>query len=134
LFIIYVGGWAAGTRSEIIRERGSGHMLDSEQLGFRKSKLMSYAQKNTMLPQFSSLNLLFNALIGETVILEIVFGWPGIGRIMFDAVLSNDYTLVFGGLLVIMVVVILGNFLIDIVYGFIDPRIRTGHSDKNVGR
>jgi peptide/nickel transport system permease protein len=69
---------------------------------------------------------LFNALIGETAILEIVFGWPGVGRMMYDAVLSNDYPLIFGGFLVIMVVVILGNFLIDILYGFIDPRIRTG--------
>jgi peptide/nickel transport system permease protein len=45
---------------------------------------------------------------------------------MYDAVLSNDYPLIFGGFLVTMVVVILGNFLIDLTYGFVDPRIRTG--------
>jgi peptide/nickel transport system permease protein len=126
LFIIYVGGWATGMRSMVIHEMDSGYVRYGEQLGFRKSKLMSYAERNAILPQFTGLNLLFNALIGETAILEVIFGWPGIGRMMYDAVLSNDYPLIFGGFLVVMVVVILGNFLIDILYGFIDPRIRTG--------
>ena len=126
LFIIYVGGWATGMRSMVIHEMDSGYVRYGEQLGFRKSKLMSYAERNAILPQFTGLNLLFNALIGETAILEVIFGWPGVGRMMFDAVLSNDYPLIFGGFLVVMVVVILGNFLIDILYGFIDPRIRVG--------
>jgi peptide/nickel transport system permease protein len=126
LFIIYVGGWATGMRSMVIHEMDSGYVRYGEQLGFRKSRLMSYAERNAILPQFTGLNLLFNALIGETAILEIIFGWPGIGRMMYDAVLSNDYPLIFGGFFIIMVVVIFGNFLIDILYGFIDPRIRTG--------
>jgi peptide/nickel transport system permease protein len=70
--------------------------------------------------------LYFNALLGETAILEIIFGWPGIGRTMFDAVFSLDYTLIFGVFIVIMIIVIFGNFLIDVLYGFIDPRIRAG--------
>jgi peptide/nickel transport system permease protein len=126
LFIIYLGGWATGMRSMVIHEMDSGYVRYGEQLGFRKSKLMSYAERNAILPQFTGLNLLFSALIGETAVLEIIFGWPGIGRMMFDAVLSSDYPLIFGGFLITMVVVIIGNFLIDILYGFIDPRIRTG--------
>jgi peptide/nickel transport system permease protein len=126
LFIIYVGGWATGMRSMVIHEMDSGYVRYGEQLGFRKSKLMSYAERNAILPQVTGLNLLFNALIGETAILEIIFQWPGIGKMMFDAVGANDYPVIFGGFVVIMVVVILGNFLIDILYGFIDPRIRTG--------
>jgi peptide/nickel transport system permease protein len=126
LFIVYVGGWATGMRSMVIHEMDSGYVRYGEQLGFRKSKLMSYAERNAILPQFTGLNLLFNALIGETAILEIVFGWPGIGKMMYDAVAVDDYSLILGGFLVILVVVILGNFLVDILYGFIDPRIRTG--------
>ena len=89
LFIIYVGGWATGMRSMVIHEMDSGYVRYGEQLGFRKSKLMSYAERNAILPQFTGLNLLFNALIGETAILEIIFGWPGIGKMMFDAVWSR---------------------------------------------
>jgi len=126
LFIIYVGGWATGMRSMVTHEMDSGYVRYSEQLGFRKNKLMSYAERNAILPQVTGLNLQLNALIGETAILEIIFGWPGIGKMMFDAVGADDYMLIFGGFMVIMVVVILGNFLIDILYGFIDPRIRTG--------
>jgi peptide/nickel transport system permease protein len=126
LFIVYLGGWATGMRSMVIHEMDSGYVRYSEQLGFRKKKSMSYAQRNAMLPQFTGLNLLFNALIGETVIVEVVFGWPGIGNLWYQAVFSVDYPLIFGCFLVTMVVVILGNFLIDILYGFIDPRIRSG--------
>jgi peptide/nickel transport system permease protein len=126
LLFVYLGGWATGMRSMMIHEMDSGYVRYSEQLGFRKNKSMSYAQRNAILPQFTGLNLYFNALIGETTVLEAVFGWPGIGKLMFDAVMSYDYPMILGGFLVTMCVVILGNFLIDITYGFIDPRIRTG--------
>jgi peptide/nickel transport system permease protein len=126
LLVVYLGGWATGMRSMVIHEMDSGYVRYSEQLGFRKKKSMSYAQRNAILPQFTGLNLLFNALIGETVIIETVFGWPGIGNLWIQAVYSVDYPLIFGCFLITMVVVILGNFLIDILYGFIDPRTRTG--------
>jgi peptide/nickel transport system permease protein len=126
LLFIYLGGWATGMRSMVIHEMDQGYVRYSEQLGFRKKKSMSYAQRNAILPQFTGLNLIFNALIGETLIIEVIFGWPGIGRLTYEAVTGVDYPLIFGCFLVTMVVVILGNFLIDILYGFIDPRIRTG--------
>jgi peptide/nickel transport system permease protein len=127
LLFVYIGGWATGMRAMTIYEMDSGYVRYSEQLGFRKKKLMSYAQRNAILPQFTGLNLYLNALIGETMIIEIIFGWPGIGLLTFNAVEGLDYPLIFGCFLVTMVVVILGNFLIDILYGFIDPRIRTGY-------
>ena len=127
LLFVFLGGWATGMRSLIIHEMDSGYVRYGKQLGFRKNKLMSYAKRNAILPQFTGLNLYFNALIGETMILEVIFGWPGIGKLAFDAVMNVDYPLIFGGFLITMVVVIFGNFLIDVVYGFIDPRIRTGY-------
>jgi len=126
LFIIYLGGWATGMRSMMIHEMDSGYVRYSEQLGFRKNKSMSYAKRNAILPQFTGINLYLNALIGETAIIEIIFGWPGIGRLMYDAVLDKNSPLIIGCFLIIMVIVIFGNFLVDILYGFIDPRIRTG--------
>ncbi|MBO3800496.1 MAG: ABC transporter permease [Candidatus Brockarchaeota archaeon] len=127
LFIVYLGGWATGMRSMVIHELDSGYIRYAEALGFRRSKVQSYAQRNAILPQFTGLNLYLNALIGETTVIETVFGWPGVGRLMYQSVISGpDYSVIFGSFLVVMVVVIIGNFIIDVLYGLVDPRIRIG--------
>jgi peptide/nickel transport system permease protein len=127
LFIVYLGGWATGMRSMVVHEMDSGYVRYAEALGFRRKKVQSYTQRNAILPQFTGLNLYLSALIGETTVIEAVFGWPGVGDLMYRAVVSGpDYPLIFGSFLVIMVVVIFGNFLIDILYGLVDPRIRIG--------
>ncbi len=127
LIIVYTGGWAIGMRSMTLYENNSDYILYSERLGFRKDKLRSYAQRNAILPQFTGLNLMFNTLVGATLIIEVVFGWPGIGYLLYKAVLNLDFPLVMGGFLITMLIVIFGNFLIDIAYGLVDPRIRTGY-------
>ena len=127
LLVVYVGAWATGMRSMVTHEMDAGYVRYGEQLGFKKGKLMSYAQRNAILPQLTGLNMVFNGIVGQTLIIEIVFGWPGIGLLLYNAVFNYDYPLIFGCFIVIIVIVVVGNFLIDILYGFIDPRIRTGH-------
>jgi peptide/nickel transport system permease protein len=61
-----------------------------------------------------------------TMITEVVFGWDGLGFLAYNAVQARDYFMMLGTFLVTMIVVILGNFLVDISYAFLDPRIRTG--------
>ena len=126
LLIITTGGWASGMRSMTLYELDSGYILYAKQLGFRNKKLASYARRNAILPQFTGLNINLNNLIGMTMIIEIVFRWDGIGLLAYQAVLSQDYAMILGTFLVTMVVVILGNFLVDLAYAFLDPRIRTG--------
>jgi peptide/nickel transport system permease protein len=126
LLIITTGGWASGMRSMTLYELDSGYILYARQLGFRKEKLMSYASRNAILPQFTGLNVNLNNLIGMTMIIEMVFRWDGVGLLALNAVRSRDYFLILGTFLITMVVVIIGNFLVDIAYGFLDPRIRTG--------
>jgi len=126
LLIITTGGWASGMRSMTLYELDSGYILYAKQLGFRKKKLASYAQRNAILPQFTGLNINLNNLIGMTMIIEMVFMWDGLGLLALDAVQARDYSMMLGTFLVTMVVVILGNFLVDIAYAFLDPRIRTG--------
>jgi peptide/nickel transport system permease protein len=126
LIIITTGGWATGMRSMTLYELDSGYILYARQLGFRNSKLVSYAKRNAILPQFTGLNVNFNNLIGMTMIIEIVFRWDGLGLLQLEAVLARDYSMMLGTFLVTMVVVIVGNFLVDIAYAFLDPRIRTG--------
>jgi peptide/nickel transport system permease protein len=68
-----------------------------------------------------------NGLVGETIVIEAIFGWPGMGSLALGAVNSQDYPLIMGTFMVTLIIVVIGNFLVDITYGFIDPRIRTGH-------
>ncbi len=126
LLIITTGGWATGMRSMALYELDSGYILYARQLGFRNKKLVSYAQRNAILPQFTGLNINLNNLIGMTMIIEVVFAWDGIGFLSYNAVLARDYFMMLGTFLITMIVVILGNFLVDISYAFLDPRIRTG--------
>jgi len=126
LLIISTGAWATGMRSMTLYELDSGYILYARQLGFRNKKLISYAKRNAILPQFTGLNINLNNLIGMTMIIEIVFRWDGLGSLTLDAVLARDYFMMLGTFLVTMVVVILGNFLVDLAYAFLDPRIRTG--------
>ena len=126
LLIVSIGGWATGMRAMTLYELDSGYILYARQLGFRNNKLVSYAKRNAILPQFTGLIINLNNLIGMTMIIEIVFGWKGIGLLTYDAVQAADYSLIMGTFIITMVVVIFGNFLVDIVYAFIDPRIRTG--------
>ncbi|MHA2243840.1 MAG: ABC transporter permease [Candidatus Hodarchaeales archaeon] len=127
LIIVMTGGWATGMRAMTLYEKESEYLLYAKQMGFRTRTIRKYAQRNAILPQFTGLNLRLNELIGMTIIVENIFLWPGVGWVAGLAVSNQDYPLVIGTFLVTLIVVIFGNFLVDITYGFLDPRIKTGH-------
>ncbi len=127
ILLVSVGIWTVGMRSMILYEMDSDYILYSEQLGFKKDSLRRYAQRNAILPQFTGFNLVFSSLIGQTMITEIVFGWPGLGLLGYKAVLNLDFPLLLGVFMITVIVVLIGNFVVDILYGFLDPRIRTGY-------
>ncbi|WP_457919941.1 ABC transporter permease [Candidatus Lokiarchaeum ossiferum] len=130
LTLCFSGGWATGARSMMIYETESDYILYCRKLGFEDSKLRKYALRNAMLPQLTGLNLRFNECLGATFIIEYVFAWPGLGALSINAMSSLNYTLMVGTFVVNIIIVVFGNFLIDILYGFIDPRIRiTGGND-----
>ena len=104
LLVVYIGAWATGMRSMVTHEMDAGYVRYGEQLGFTKGKLMSYTQRNAILPQMTGLNMVFNGIIGQTLIIEIVFGWPGIGLLLYNAVFNYDYPLIFGCFMVIIII------------------------------
>ena len=83
-----------------------------------------HALKNALIPVVTVLGLQLGTLIGGAVITEYVFALPGVGRLVVDAVFARDYPLVQGVVLLIAVGFILSNLAVDLLYGFIDPRIR----------
>ncbi|MFX0074500.1 MAG: ABC transporter permease [Candidatus Hermodarchaeota archaeon] len=126
LIITNIGGWATGAYSLMTFEKGEDYIAFTNKLGFRNKKMRKYAFRNSMLPQFTGLNLRFNGLIGATLITEVIFNFPGIGLSMFEAFNQQDYNLIIGLFIVTIIVVVLGNYLIDMCYVILDPRIRVG--------
>ncbi|HSR10888.1 MAG TPA: ABC transporter permease, partial [Thermodesulfobacteriota bacterium] len=86
--------------------------------------ILRHALKNAMIPVVTLFGLNIPVLIGGTVIVEQIFVLPGLGLLMFDAINQRDYPIITGLMLVIGLVVLVVNLLVDLSYGFLDPKIR----------
>jgi peptide/nickel transport system permease protein len=124
LMLIFVGGQAVGMRSMAIYELGSDYVNFSRGLGLSDGRVVRYIFRNAMLPQLTGLALSIGGLVGGALITEIVFSYPGIGSLLFGAISTNDYPVIQAITLIIAVAVLLANFLVEVAYGFVDPRIR----------
>ena len=78
---------------------------------------------NAILPMVSMVGVQIGPMLGGAVLVETVFGWPGLGRLAFDAIFQRDYNLLLGILMLSSTLVIVTNFLVDLLYGRLDPRI-----------
>ena len=92
--------------------------------GVAESKVvLKHAFRNTLIPVITRLSGVIPALISGSVILEVIFNWPGLGRLFYEAVQARDYPLMMAGLVVSSSLVLLGILLADLAYGWADPRI-----------
>jgi peptide/nickel transport system permease protein len=124
LVVVFVGGQAVGMRSMAVYELNSDYVNYSRGLGLKDRTVVRYIFRNAMLPQVTGLALSIGTLVGGALITEIVFSYPGVGTLLFTAISQNDYAVISGITLIITVAVLLANFLVEAVYGIIDPRIR----------
>ncbi|MGH2366162.1 MAG: ABC transporter permease [Chloroflexota bacterium] len=93
--------------------------------GLRSRRVIfGHALRNAMLPVITILGLQFAGLLGGQVVIETVFSWPGIGGLLLDAIGTRDYPVVEAGLLFLVLLIIAVNIMVDLTYGFIDPRTR----------
>jgi peptide/nickel transport system permease protein len=83
-----------------------------------------HALRNAMIPTVTIFGLQIPEMLSLSVIIETVFAWPGMGRMLVDAVLKRDYTLVQGTVLLYALIVVIVNLVVDLLYAYIDPRIR----------
>ena len=86
--------------------------------------VVKHALRNAFVPVVTVIGLQFGALLAGAVITETVFTWPGIGRLLVDSIRARDYPVVQGAVLLIAVSFVLVNLIVDLIYGFVDPRIR----------
>ena len=124
LFLVMLGGWAIGMRNMIIYELESDYSRYLEALGAPQKLVRKYAFRNAMLPQITGLALQLGVIVAGALVTEIVFSYPGLGRLVFASIQSGDYFLLQGIFLFIIIGVLLANFIVDIVYVIVDPRTR----------
>ncbi|MDH4390145.1 MAG: ABC transporter permease [Aquabacterium sp.] len=89
----------------------------------RSTVLVTYALRNALLPVVTTLGMVFGFMLGSSVIVEKVFGWPGVGSYAIDALTASDYAPVQGFVLAMGILFVLLNLLVDVLYGLIDPRV-----------
>ncbi len=90
--------------------------------------IIKHAFRNALLPTVTFIGLQFGSLLGGAVIVEQIFSWPGIGRLIIDAINQRDYPVVQGGVIFLSIIMVFVNLVVDLSYSLIDPRIKSGGS------
>jgi ABC-type dipeptide/oligopeptide/nickel transport system permease component len=113
------------TRSSMLEVFGQDYLRTARAKGLRERVvLLRHALKNALIPISTIIGLQFGSLLGGAFIIETIFGWPGIGRLAVQAIFNRDFPLIQGTVLVGAVTYMLANLAVDIVYAWLDPRIR----------
>ncbi len=129
IVLIAIGGQAIGMRSMAIYELNADYVKYSRFMGIKDRKIVGYVFRNAMLPQITGLALAVGTMVGGALVAEIIFSYPGLGFALLNGVVGQDYPLISAATLIITVMVLSANFIIEILYGFIDPRIKAAQSD-----
>jgi peptide/nickel transport system permease protein len=130
MVLVAIGGQSLGMREMSIYELNADYVKYSRLMGIKDKKIVWYVFRNAMLPQITGLALSLGTLMGGNLVAEIVFSYPGVGMTVYSAVRGQDYPLISGCTLIITVMVLAANFIVDIICGVIDPRVRmTTHEE-----
>jgi peptide/nickel transport system permease protein len=113
------------TRAKMLEAFGEDYIKTARSKGLpERTVIFRHALRNTMIPTITVFGLQIPGLFGLSVVIESVFSWPGIGKLLVDAVLKRDFPLVQGIVVLYTIMVLLINLLVDVLYVYIDPRIK----------
>ena len=113
------------TRSCMLEVLQQDYIRTARSKGLKERVVINkHALKNALIPVVTVIGLRFGVLLGGAVLTETVFAWPGVGRLLVDAIFWRDYPLIQGGVLLIATTFIIINLIVDISYSFLDPRIQ----------
>lgn len=125
IVIASLGGWILGMRNMMLTVLDEDYITVAQAKGMpNKRVLWRYAARNAVLPQLSSFALSIGFIVGGTIVMEMVFSYPGVGKLLLDATNAKDYPLMQGLFLIITMAVLIANILADIAYAVLDPRTR----------
>ncbi|WP_454051604.1 ABC transporter permease [Cellulomonas sp. Marseille-Q8402] len=125
IVVASLGGWVLGMRNMMVTVLDEDYVTVAEAKGLSQRRvLVAYAARNAVLPQLSSFALSLGFIVGGTLVMELVFSYPGVGKLLLDATSAKDYPLMQGLFLVITLTVLVANILADAAYAALDPRTR----------
>ncbi len=123
----FMAMYARLTRASMLEVMGMDFVKTARAKGVPPNQVIrKHVLRNALLPVVTFAGIQLGQMAGGAVLTETVFGWPGIGRLMFDALMQRDYQLLLGVFLVTSTMVVLFNLLTDLIYRFVDPRIEAG--------
>ncbi|MFZ4842566.1 MULTISPECIES: ABC transporter permease [Mycetocola] len=125
IVISSLGGWVLGMRNMMVTVMDEDYVTVAQAKGLSPRKvLINYAARNAVLPQLSSFALSLGFIVGGTLVMELVFSYPGVGKLLLDATNAKDYPLMQGLFLIITLTILVANILADVAYAILDPRTR----------
>jgi peptide/nickel transport system permease protein len=129
IVLVIIGGQAIGMRSMCIYELNADYVKFARFLGIKDQKIVRYVFRNAMLPQVTGLALAIGTIAAGAIVAETIFSYPGLGTTLLGGILGQDYPLISASAMIITLMVLITTFTIEILYGFIDPRIKASQSD-----
>jgi peptide/nickel transport system permease protein len=127
IVVWYIGEYVVVTRNAMQDVLDQDYIISARAKGIKESVILRrHALRNAILPVVTITGVNVAFAVAGVIEAETVFGWPGIGRLVYASVMSRDYPVLQGLFLIFAVAVVLANLLVDLIYGYIDPRIKVG--------
>jgi peptide/nickel transport system permease protein len=127
LALFYISTYTRLMRASMLEIAGMDFARTAKAKGLNESQVAyRHVLRNAILPLVSLFGVQLGAVLGGSVVVEVVFGWPGLGTLAFDALFQRDYNLLMGILFMSSVLVVFVNLAVDLLYSVLDPRIEVG--------
>ncbi len=125
ILLASIGVWALSMRGMMVTVQGEDYMTFAEALGLtNRRRFLQYGLRNAILPQVTLLALSLGHILSGSILVEIVFGYPGVGQQLFRGIQTLDYFLIYGIVLVLICAIAIAMLVVDLIYPLLDPRIR----------
>jgi peptide/nickel transport system permease protein len=124
IVLVATGGWALAMRGMMVTTMGEDYVTFADAKGLKSATIfLRYCLRNAILPQTTALALALGQILSGAVLVEVIFGYPGIGALLFQAIQENDFFLIQGIVFTVIVALGLATLILDVVYPWLDPRI-----------
>jgi peptide/nickel transport system permease protein len=119
-----IGFWTLGMRGLMVTTQGEDYLLFAEAKGLRGNTIfMRYAIRNALLPQLTALALALGNIVSGAVLVEVIFQYPGVGSLLYQAIRSSDFFMIQGVVFIVIVSIGMATLILDLIYPILDPRI-----------
>jgi len=119
-----IGFWALGMRAMMVTMQGEDYMVQADAMGLKGQRIFwRYAIRNAILPQSTALGLSLGHVVSGSVLVEVIFGYPGLGSLLYLAIKEFDYFVISGIVLMVILAIAIAMLVLDLIYPLIDPRI-----------